>query len=306
MASLLSLPLRPLASRLLNFEDANFSTPVGEPAIVAPESVSWRVFSNPVSLYIGGIAAVLLEFGEARVRAGVWDNSSFRRDPGERLRRTGAAAMVTVFAARSEFEALAEQVNAIHAQIAGETDDGQPYRADDPDLLLWVQATASFAFQEAYRRFVRPLSNAQRDRYYLEAAEGARLYGVTQPPRCEAELRHLFDAMAPKLDRSPIIHEFLHIMRTGPILPLGLRPLQRLVVRAAIDLVPAEIRERIGLQRERRASSAERLLVRTMARAAGALDLPDSPWALASARLGLPRDYLLSYPDPGAAARPRS
>jgi uncharacterized protein (DUF2236 family) len=303
MVPLLSLALRPFASPLLTFEGCNFSQPVGEPAIVPADSVSWRVFSNPVSLYIGGIAAVLMELGEPRVRAGVWDNSNFRRNPGERMRRTGAAAMVTVFAARSEFEALAGQVNAVHARIAGETPEGQHYRADDPDLLLWVQATASFAFLSAYTRFVRSLTINHKDRYYSEAAEGARLYRVADPPRSEAELRRLFDDMAPRLTPSPVIQEFLHVVRSEPILPAPLRPLQRLVVRAALGLVPDLFRQRLGLTREPRATAAEQALLRLAARTAGALDVPTSPWALAAQRLGFPADYLRRNPTPGPERR---
>ena len=35
----------------------DFSRPVGEAALLSPESVSWRVFKNPLSLFIGGVTA---------------------------------------------------------------------------------------------------------------------------------------------------------------------------------------------------------------------------------------------------------
>ncbi|HYE43013.1 MAG TPA: oxygenase MpaB family protein, partial [Caulobacteraceae bacterium] len=59
----------------------DFASPPGEPAMAAPDSVSWQVFKNPLTLFVGGVAAVILELAEPRVRAGVWDHSSFRRDP---------------------------------------------------------------------------------------------------------------------------------------------------------------------------------------------------------------------------------
>ncbi|MGA7454788.1 MAG: hypothetical protein WBW73_27250 [Rhodoplanes sp.] len=37
----------------------DFSQPIGEPALVSPDSVSWRVFKNPLSLFIGGVTAVI-------------------------------------------------------------------------------------------------------------------------------------------------------------------------------------------------------------------------------------------------------
>src|ERR1700733_3668356 len=82
----------------------DFAQPAGEAALVAADSVSWRIFKNPVALFVGGVAAVILELAEPAVRTGVWEHSSFRRDPVQRLRRTGLAAMVTVYGARSEAE----------------------------------------------------------------------------------------------------------------------------------------------------------------------------------------------------------
>src|SRR5690606_14677033 len=36
--------------------EIDFTRPAGEPALTAPDSVSWRVFKNPIALYIGGVA----------------------------------------------------------------------------------------------------------------------------------------------------------------------------------------------------------------------------------------------------------
>ena len=79
----------------------DFSRPVGEAALLSPASVSWRVFKNPLSLFIGGVTAVIMELAEPRVRAGLWEHTTLRLDPIRRLRRTGLAAMVTIYGARS-------------------------------------------------------------------------------------------------------------------------------------------------------------------------------------------------------------
>ena len=47
-----------------------------------------------------------------------------------------------------------------------------------------------------------------------------------------------FEAMASQLERSDILFEFLAIMRSAPILPLPLRPMQLLLIRAATNLMP--------------------------------------------------------------------
>lgn len=272
------------AARLMGIEGFNFREPAGEPAMLPPHSVSWRVFRNPVAMYIGGIAAVLLELGEPRVRHGVWDHTSFRRDPATRMRRTGLAAMITVYGARSEFEALADRVNRLHARVQGKTEDGRPYAANDPELLLWVQATASWAFLEAYHRHVARLGRADRDRYYAEARAGAALYGVAAPPTSEAEMQALFARMLPRLEPSPVIGELIAILRTADILPRPLRRLQKLGVRAAIDLLPAAMRRQLGLA-ARPLDRTERALLRLLAGGAERFELPSSPARQAAARL---------------------
>ncbi len=140
---------------------ADFLHPVGEAALVSPDSVSWRVFKNPLALFVGGIAAVIIELAEPRVRTGVWEHTTFRVDPLRRLRRTGLAAMVTIYGARSKAEAMIARVRRMHDRVAGSTPAGKPYRANDPELLNWVQATAAY---------VRSLSDLERDRYYAEVA----------------------------------------------------------------------------------------------------------------------------------------
>lgn len=287
-------PLDRLLRPLLDM-GTDFTLPLGEPAMVPPDSVSWRVFRNPVTMFVGGIAAVLLELGEPRVRHGVWDHSSFKRDPAGRLRRTGMAAMVTVYGARSQFEALATRVNAMHAKIRGATPDGQAYAADDPELLLWVQATASWAFLEAWSRHVRLVPLADRDRYFVEVGASASLYGVSDPPASDAAMRGLFEQMAPRLEPSPILGELLDILAHRAILPLALRPLQRLGVRAAVDLIPGPLRRRIGLDRRAGLNPAERVLLRGLARAADRIELPSSAHAQARRRLGLSERAGLSY-----------
>jgi uncharacterized protein (DUF2236 family) len=293
-APFLSAPLEKVAGTLLAGDPGvDFATPIGEPALVRPDSVSWRVFRNPLSMFIGGVTAVLLELGEPRVRSGVWDHSSFRADPARRLRRTGLAAMITVYAARSRMEVTAARVRAMHARVAGTTPGGEPYRADDPQLLRWVQATAAFAFLAAYRRYVGPVSKTDGDRYFAEGAAGSALYGVESVPTSEQEFAALLTAMLPRLEPSPILNELIAILRSAPILPASLRPVQQLIVRAAVDLLPAEARDRLRLARHGRLTMAEAAMLRTAGATLDRTRFDTSPAAQACVRLRLPIDYLV-------------
>ncbi len=270
----------------------DFTVPTGEPALAAPDSVSWRVFKNPVALYIGGITAVLLELAEPRVRSGVWDHTSFKTDPLPRMKRTGLAAMMTVYGPTSAAEKMIAGVGRMHSRVAGETPAGAAYRADDPELLDWVQATASFGFMNAYHRFVTPLSDADRDRFYVEARPAAALYGATGAPSSEAELDAQFEAMRPKLERSAIVFEFLDIMKRTAALPGPLRLMQPVLMRAAIDLLPGWTRETLGLGAAYGLTSWQARLVRMAGRASDRLVIKAAPPAQACMRLGLPADYL--------------
>jgi uncharacterized protein (DUF2236 family) len=175
---------------------ADFLHPVGEAALVSPDSVSWRVFKNPISLFIGGVAAVIMELAEPRVRTGVWEHTTFRVDPIRRLRRTGLAAMVTIYGARGKAEAMIACVRRMHDRVAGSTPAGKAYRANDPELLNWVQATAAYGFLQAYHAYVRPLCDLERDRYYAEGTLAASLYGASAPTS-EAALEMRFEPAFP-------------------------------------------------------------------------------------------------------------
>lgn len=265
----------------------DFTQPVGEQALVPPDSVAWRVFKNPVALFVGGVTAVLLELAEPRVRTGVWEHTTFRTDPLTRMERTGMAAMVTVYAARSVAERMIADVVRLHERVRGVTPDGVPYHANDPELLTWVQATASFGFLEAYCRFVRPLDRRSRDQYYAEGREAAKLYGALDAPTSVAELEALFEAMRPKLERSPIVFEFLDILGRTPIFPRPLRGLQSLLIRAAVEITPDWAREILGLEASYGLRAGEERRVAALGRLADRVILPSSPPAQACRRVGV-------------------
>jgi uncharacterized protein (DUF2236 family) len=267
---------------------ADFTQPLGEQALVPAGSLSWRVFKNPVALFIGGTAAVILELAEPRVRSGVWDHTSFRTDPVSRMQRTGLAAMVTVYGARSVAEKMILGVRRMHERVRGTTPKGEPYHANDPELLNWVQATAAFGFLEAYARFVRPLSRVERDEFYREGIAAAHLYGAVGAPTSFDELEFQFEAMRPRLERSEIVFEFLSIMRRTSILPRPLRSLQWMLVRAAVEITPSWVREILGLDSHYGLRPWEARLVRASGGLFDRIVVPSTPPAQACRRLGLP------------------
>lgn len=268
----------------------DFSEPRGAPALFTPTSPAWRIMKNPVALTIGGIAAVILELAEPRVRTGVWDHTNFRTDPVRRMKRTGMAAMVTIYAPAEKARAMIAGVVRAHDRIQGMTPAGTHYRANDEELLNWVQATASYGFFEAYHRFVQPLSSAQLDRAYADGYEAAALYGARGAPRSSAEMARLFDVMRPTLERSDIVFDFLEIVRSAPILPST--ALRRLMVRAAVELTPPWARDILGLDARHGLRIGGAAALRAIGAATDRLLIENAPPAQACQRMGLPSDFL--------------
>jgi len=247
----------------------DFSRPVGEAALLSPESVSWRVFKNPLSLFIGGVTAVIMELAEPRVRTGLWEHTTFRLDPIRRLRRTGLAAMVTIYGARSTAEPMIARIRRMHEMVAGTTASGEAYRANDSELLNWVHGTAAYGFLQAYHMYVQPLSSSERDRYYAEGVPAASLYGASGAPTSEIELEMLFHAMAGRLER----------------------PAQGLLVRAGVDLTPNWVRTILGLNGHG-LHPWEAEVIRQAGAFADRVVLASNPAVQACRRMRLPADYL--------------
>jgi uncharacterized protein (DUF2236 family) len=270
----------------------DFERPPGAPAFVGPDSVHWRIFKNPVALGIGGVAAVLLEFADARIRSGVWDHSTYKADPIGRSQRTGMAAMIGVYGPQDAARRVIEGVTRMHARVEGATPAGEAYRALDPELLDWVSATAEYGFLTAYDRFVGRVSPEDKLRFYAEAAPVARLYGAQNPPRSDAEFLAMMGRLAPRFEPHPIVREFLAIVESGPAaigLPVAVR---RAFAQASVSILPPLVRAKLALGREYDLSGWSAAMVRNFGRLAEWVPAPGSPPVQACRRLGLPGTFL--------------
>src|SRR5207302_9917777 len=110
-----------------------------------PESVIRRIGNSPLTPFLGGGPAVLLQMAHPLVAAGVVEHSDFRRDLWRRLVRTLRALYLIVYGTRAEAEQAAMVVRAVHARVRGVTLEplgrfpaGTTYSATTPELLLWV------------------------------------------------------------------------------------------------------------------------------------------------------------------------
>jgi uncharacterized protein (DUF2236 family) len=194
----------------------------------------------------------------------------------------------TALAARAEV--MIARIRRMHDGVAGLTPTGKAYRANDLELLNWVQGTAAYGFLQAYHAYVRPLSDLERDRYYAEGSLAASLCGASASTS-EAAVEMRFEAMSNRLECSDILFEFLAIMRSSSILPLPLRPVQPLLIRAAVDLTPRWLQTIVGLT-DHCLNAWEAGVVRQIGAFAYRLVLETNPAVQACRRMRLPANYL--------------
>lgn len=270
----------------------DYATPAGEAALQHPSSVQWRVFKNPIALGIGGVAAVLMEFADARIRSGVWDHSTYKADPIGRSKRTGIAAMVGCYGPASAARRVIQGVNNMHARVNGTTPNGEAYRARDPELLDWVAATAGYGFLNAYDRFVAPLSDADKTRFYRDGATVGRLYGTQVCPQSSDDFLVMMEKLAPRFEPHPIVEEFLAIIQSGKAAPTVPKFLHRALARASVSILPPLIRDKLKLGRDYDLRLSDRLALKALGAIVERRPDMNSPACQSSVRLGLPADFL--------------
>lgn len=271
--------------------NVDFSHPPGEPAFCAPDSLTWTIYKNPVALAVGGVAAVLLEFADSRIRSGVWNHSVYPTDPLGRSKCTGLAAMVGVYGPASAARRVITGVNNMHKQVAGKTPGGEAYSATDDALLDWVSATALFGFLNGYHRFVRPLSHAEQCQFYTENAPIAAMYGVKSHIGSPEDFEAMQARLAPRFERHDIVFEFLDIIKSGQAARGVPKSLYRAVANGAVSLLSSDVRDKLELGPEFDLSVGQRFALRTAGRVAETVPIRSSPAAQAAIRLGLPPSF---------------
>jgi uncharacterized protein (DUF2236 family) len=223
----------------------------------APASVIRRIGNTPVTPFLGGGTAVLLQVAHPLVAAGVVEHSGFGDDLWHRLSATLRALYLVTFGSKSEADRAGETVRAVHAHVHGKTTAvlgpfpaGTRYSAQDPELMLWVHATLVYASLSAYQRFERRLSAAEQNEYYRDMSTVARIFGTPADvvPATLAEFREYFaDRLAsPEITvTEPAIEIARTILRAPLPAPMRLlAPAHRLATRAQL---PLQLRSEYGL-----------------------------------------------------------
>ncbi|UPK73756.1 DUF2236 domain-containing protein [Nocardioidaceae bacterium SCSIO 66511] len=191
------------------------------------------------SMFVGGLRALLLQSLHPLAMAGVADHSGFRGDPWGRLQRTSAFLGITTFGSAAEARRAVARVRGVHRRIRGETPDGRPYEASDPELLRWVHIAEADSFLTAHDRYgLRRLSDAERDTYVAQTAVVARALGADDVPETVAELRSALADFRPELASTPAARRTARFLLVHPPVPIALRAPYTMLSAAAVGLLP--------------------------------------------------------------------
>jgi uncharacterized protein (DUF2236 family) len=279
----------------------------------------WRINREAVLLGAGP-AALLLQVAHPLVAEGVAQHSRVADDPFGRLRRTLLTTLDMVFGDGPTAERAVRRLNRVHGGVRGPVEDAaaraatgaERYRAMDPELLLWVQATLIVTSVDAYARWVGPLTEEDREVFWAEARRVGVRMGIpltVSPPDWGALMAWWDRMLAPDgpIQVTPTALA-LSPMILRPALPLAPTALVDLLALPGLALLPDRIRDAYGIRWDPRTARLAALLgtgVRAWTSVVPAdwRSMPPARRAYRRARRAVPRVADGAVPAPASADR---
>ena len=258
----------------------------GDPGLCGPGSISWRVIGD-VSVFIGGIRALLIQAAHPEVVAGVDDHSRYRDDPLGRLSRTSFYVTSATFGAMPEVKEAIDLVNSAHQGVSGTSHRGHAYSASTPELAAWVHNSLTDSFLESYQRFGGRLSPADADRFVAEQTKVGEMLGAAPLPTTAGALREWITGH-PALAPSPGMRAAAKFLQNPPI-PAAQKAGYQILLNGAITTIPRELTSVLGLTAVPGARISSTAMVLGLRRI-----MKNSPaWQAALERCGVPYDSRL-------------
>ncbi|HWF34075.1 MAG TPA: oxygenase MpaB family protein [Solirubrobacteraceae bacterium] len=209
------------------------------------------------ALALSGPRALLMQAAHPLAVSGLLAHTSSLDDPYERLARTARTLGTIGFGSRAEADAATRRVRAMHRRVHGELTEavgpypaGTPYRADDPQLLLWVLFTLVDSALVVYQKYVRSLSRTEVEAYWEDYKLIGRLFGLRKRDLPETigdlDAYRLRMLEGEELFVTDWAREQAKRIVLDPPLPRRARPLLETVNFVTIALLPDQIRRQYG------------------------------------------------------------
>lgn len=152
-----------------------------------PGESTWIIAGERLGL-LAWPRALLMQLAHPLVAAAVSHHSGFRASPlapFARLRSTITAMRHVTFGSDEAAATVVHRIRGIHDHVNGALrestgvhQEGTPYSAHDPALLLWVHATLLDSHVRIVEPILRPFEKDERDRYCRETAPIAIALGA--------------------------------------------------------------------------------------------------------------------------------
>jgi uncharacterized protein (DUF2236 family) len=220
--------------------------------------------SSPLRAVVGhrltalsGPRALLLMAAHPVAFHGFFAHTGALGDPYQRLVRTARVMDAIAFGSKADADRMTRRVRAMHRRARGELTEpagrfpaGTSYRADDPELLLWVLAALADSAMLVYSKYVRRLGDRERDalwRDYRKVGAQFGLAGRDMPATAAA-----FDDYMARMIGGGDLHvtaparELATDIVLHPPVPMYLRPLVELVNQVTVGLLPPPVRRMYG------------------------------------------------------------
>ena len=156
------------------------------------------------ALALSGPRALLMQAAHPLAVAGLLAHSDALEDPYIRLARTAKIMNLITFGSRAEADRATRRVRAMHRAVRGRLPEavgrypaGTPYRADDPELLMWILYSLVDSAAVVYRAYVGRLSLDDREALWEDYKVVGRLFGLRrgQMPETVSDLEDYGRAM---------------------------------------------------------------------------------------------------------------
>lgn len=206
---------------------------------------------------ISGARALLMQAAHPLAVFGLLSHSSALEEPYDRLARTAETMNTISFGSRRDADRITKRIRAMHRRVSGRLPSavgrypaGTPYRADDPELLLWVLFTLVDSAVVVYGHYVRPLSRQEQAAFWEDYKVVGRLFGLRakdMPATIDdlnAYRRRMLDG--DELLITPWARERARQIVLSPPVPRLARPALETANFVTIALLPDEIRRQYG------------------------------------------------------------
>ncbi len=164
----------------------------GEPidrsqGLFGPDSLYWEINRHTLVYFPGAVRAVQMQLAHPWIAQAIFEHSKIMTAPRKRAQLTYIYLWSIIYGDFDMAAAKSLSLYRLHSRVQGEVGldtpahpQGSRYAANEAHALLWVHVTAFYTRVRLYERIVRPLRDAEKDRFCGEAVRYALCFGI--PP----------------------------------------------------------------------------------------------------------------------------